>query len=97
VRAGFAAALVTGAIALGGPSPALAAPNCNEFFNNSDGSWTPSHPIIFATPTSQTQIGPSDRFRAGAPGFNGRLGHYLDVRCRLGAGVVQPLGIPKMP
>jgi hypothetical protein len=99
VRARFAVAIVIGwgATTLVGISTALAAPNCNGFFSNSDGSWTPTHPILIGTPTSQTQIGPGDRLRAGAPGLSGRIGRYLDVHSRLGATAVQPLRIPKMP
>jgi hypothetical protein len=75
----------------------MAEPNCNEFFSNSDGSWSPSHPIVIGGPTSQTQIGPSDHFRARDPGLGGRIARSLDVHCRLGATAVRPLGIPRVP
>jgi hypothetical protein len=98
-RTRLAAAIVTGwgAVALIGTSTALAETGCNGFFNNSDGSWTPTHIIVLGSPTSQVQVGPNDRLRAGAPGLSGRLGYYLDVHCRLGATAPQPLRIPKMP
>lgn len=98
-RAGLAAALVTGWITatLAGTSATMAEPNCNEFFSNSDGSWSPSHPIVITGPTSQTQVGPGDHFRAGDPGLGGRIAHSLDVHCRLGATAVRPLGIPRVP
>jgi hypothetical protein len=97
VRAGFVAVLAVGAATLAGISPASAEPNCNEFFNNSDGSWSPTHPIVLASPTSQMTIGPSDRFRPGIPGVNGRIGYYLDTHCRIGAPAARSLGIPKSP
>jgi hypothetical protein len=80
-----------------GLSSADAAIGCSNFFSNFDGSWSPTHPILFAAPTSQVQLVPSDRLRAGAPGLSGRLGRYLDRHCRLGAAVVRPTGIPKVP
>jgi hypothetical protein len=52
-------------------SAALAAPNCTDFFFNSDGSWSPTHPILIAGPTSQTQVTPSDKFR---PPRHARIG-----------------------
>jgi hypothetical protein len=98
-RSGFAVAVVIGcaATAIAGTSAALADPGCNSFFNNPDGSWTPTHPIMIGSPTSQTQLMPSDRLRAGAPGVRGRLGAFLDTHCRLGGNVVRAVGIPKMP
>jgi hypothetical protein len=99
MRPGCAAAIVIAwtAISFAGMSTAVAAPGCSSFFSNADGSWTPTHPILIGAPTSQTQIVPGDRLRAGAPGLSGRLGRYLDVHCRLGATVVRPLRIPKTP
>jgi hypothetical protein len=97
MRNGFMAAIAVGC-ALAGTQAALAAPNCGDFFSNSDGSWSPTHIIMVEAPTSQTQIGPSDRLLAGTPGLSGRLGRYLDVHCRLGGStVVHSLAIPKNP
>ena len=98
-RPGFAVAVVIGSMAAAfvGTSAALADPGCNSFFNNPDGSWTPTHPILIGSPTSQTQIMPSDRLRAGAPGVSGRIGAFLDTHCRLGGNVIHPVRIPKMP
>lgn len=98
-RCGFAAAILVGwiAVTLAGTSAAMADPNCNEFFSNSDGSWSPSHPIVIGGPTSQTQIGPSDRFRTGDPGLGGRIARSLNAHCRQGAAAVRPLGIPRTP
>jgi len=93
VRTAFVAAVVTGCMAAG-MSSASADVNCNEFFGNPDGSWTPTHPIVIGGPASPTQIGPSDRLSQGMPGFSGRLAHYLDVHCRLGGAALR---IPKMP
>ena len=67
--------------ALGSPA-ALAAPTCAEFFSNSDGSWSPTHPIIVAGPASETRIMPSDRFRADMPGLAGRIAASLNANCR---------------
>ena len=89
--------IALGAAAFFGASTAQAEPSCNDFFNNPDGSWTPTHIIVVGSPTSQTQVGPGDRLIAGTPGVKGRLGNYLDVHCRLGATVVRPLRIPKTP
>jgi hypothetical protein len=65
-----------------GSSAALAAPNCAEFFSNSDGSWSPTHPIIVAGPASETRIMPSDRFSVGMPGLSGRIAASLNANCR---------------
>jgi hypothetical protein len=37
-------------------------------FNNANAAWTSTHPILMAAPTSQQQLMPGDRLRAGAPG-----------------------------
>src|ERR1700744_2860187 len=89
--------IVLGAAASFVISAAQAEPNCNGFFNNPDGSWTPTHIIVVGSPTSQTQVGPGDRLIAGTPGVKGRLGSYLDIHCRLGGNAVRPIGIPKIP
>ncbi|WP_213775938.1 hypothetical protein [Bradyrhizobium sp. dw_78] len=62
-------------------SPAHAQANCSEFFYNMDGSWSPTHPIVIAGPTSETTVVPSDKFRPGMPGLAGRIGAYLNSRC----------------
>jgi hypothetical protein len=99
MKAAFAAAAIAvlGAVASTGISAAQAEPNCNGFFNNPDGSWTPTHIIVVGSPTSQTQVGPGDRLIAGTPGVKGRLGNYLDTHCRLGGNAVRPIGIPRVP
>lgn len=74
--------------------PSIAAPNCNGFFANSDGSWSPTHVFVIGGAASPTEINPTDRLRAGAPGFNGRLARYLDTHCRAGGAALR---IPKMP
>jgi hypothetical protein len=88
-------AVTLGTCALG--STAVAAPNCSNFFSNSDGSWTPTHQILMAGPTSQMLVGPGDRFRAGTPGVGGRIGRYLDAHCRFSRASVGPRGIPANP
>jgi hypothetical protein len=66
----------------GAPS-ASAMPACTDFFyNNADGSWSPTHLILMESPTSQTQLFPSDKLRAGMPGLSGRMGAYLNKNCR---------------
>jgi hypothetical protein len=99
LRLGFAVAVGIGwaAVSLMGISTALAEPNCNGFFGNSDGSWTPTHPIMIGSPTAQTQLMPGERLHDGDPGVRGRVGHYLNVHCRLGGNTVRALGIPQMP
>jgi hypothetical protein len=87
--------IALGSSALG--TAAFAGANCSEFFSNSDGSWSPTHPIVLASPTSQAIIGPSDRFRAGVPGMSGRIGRYLDVRCRPSRAAVGVRAIPRTP
>lgn len=99
MRAGIAAVCVVGCltVALIGTPAALADPGCNGFFNNSDGSWSPTHPIMIGSPTAQTQLMPSDRLRPGAPGVYGRVGNYLDVHCRLGGNAGRASLIPRSP
>jgi hypothetical protein len=63
-------------------SPVHAAPNCSNFFYNMDGSWSPTHPIMMASPTTETMVGPGDKFRPGMPGSAGRIGGYLTTHCR---------------
>jgi hypothetical protein len=89
--------ILSGASLLGGASKASAAPNCSNFFSNADGSWTPTHPILMASPTSQTQLEPGDRLRANAPGLGGRIGRYLDTHCRSSRAAVGPGRIPTVP
>jgi hypothetical protein len=100
VQANLRFCMTLGAIALATcalGSTALAAPNCSDFFSSSDGSWTPTHQILIAGPVSQTLVGPGNRFRAGAPGLSGRIGRYLDARCRFSRASVGPRGIPANP
>jgi hypothetical protein len=93
--------LFLGAIAcvLGASSTpaARAAPNCAEFFYNSDGSWSPTHPIVIAGPTSQTQVMPSDKFRPDMPGLGGRIAASLNANCREAKAFVGARNIPKIP
>jgi hypothetical protein len=75
-------ALVSLGLSLFAMTPsARALPNCSEFFYNMDGTWSPTHPIMMAGPTSQTTIGPSDKLGPGMPGLAGRLGAYLNAKC----------------
>jgi hypothetical protein len=78
-------------------SAALAAPNCAEFFSNADGSWSPTHPILIAGATSQTQIMPSDKFRPGMPGLAGRIAASLNHNCRYARSPSGPRNIPRVP
>jgi hypothetical protein len=72
-----------GVVAMGWiSSAAFALPDCHSFFYNPDGSWSPTHNIVMAGPTSQTLIGPTDRFRAGMPGMAGTIGASLNTNCR---------------
>jgi len=89
--------IMSGASLLGGASAASAAANCSNFFSNADGSWTPTHPILMAGPTSQTPLEPGDRLRAGAPSLGGRIGRYLDTHCRSSRAAVGPGRIPTVP
>jgi hypothetical protein len=75
---------------------AQAAPSCTDFFYNMDGTWSPTHPIMMAGPTSETTIGPGEKFRRGMPGLGGRLGFYLDTHC---PNMRLPVGrsIPRVP
>ena len=59
-----ASLIVLGAAVFTGISAAQAEPNCNGFFNNPDGSWTPTHIIVVGSPTSQT---PTATARPRAP------------------------------
>ncbi|WP_157809918.1 hypothetical protein [Bradyrhizobium canariense] len=77
-------------------SSAQAAPNCSEFFYNMDGSWSPTHPIMMTSPTAETMVGPSDKFRPGMPGLAGRIGGYLNVHCR-NMGLSTGPRIPRSP
>jgi len=99
--AGLRACFFLGAIACASgalsTSAALAAPNCTDFFFNSDGSWSPTHPILIAGPTSQTQVMPSDKFRPGMPGLGGRIAASLNASCRYARTSVGPRNIPKVP
>jgi hypothetical protein len=75
--------LALGVVAMGWiSSAAVALPDCHNFFYNPDGSWSPTHNIVIASPTSQTLVGPNDRFRAGMPGLAGRIGASLTANCR---------------
>lgn len=85
------------AASLIGISTAVAETSCNGFFNNSDGSWTPTHPIMIGAPTSQTQLMPSDRLRDGDPGVKGSVAHFLNLHCRAGGITGRALNIPQMP
>jgi hypothetical protein len=78
-------------------SSASAMPACTDFFyNNADGSWSPTHLILMGSPTSQTQLFPSDKLRAGMPGLAGRMGAYLNKTCRNEAPTMKQ-GIPLKP
>jgi hypothetical protein len=82
-KAKIQVALVMGGLALCATTQAaLAAPDCTNFFYNMDGSWSPTHPIVIASPTSQTMIVPADKFRRGMPGLAGRIAGSLNANCR---------------
>ena len=89
-----AIACVLGALAT---SATLAAPNCANFFYNSDDSWSPTHPILFEGPTSRTQVMPSDKFHSGMPGIGGRIAASLNASCRYARTSAGPRNIPKVP
>jgi hypothetical protein len=89
----FTLALISAGLA----SPALAGPNCSSFFANADGSWSPTHPFMFATPTSETQLMPSDRILPQMTGAQGVLARYLNARCRFERPTVGPGRIPLIP
>jgi hypothetical protein len=72
-------------------------PNCNDFSSNPDGSWSPSKPFIFATPSSQTQIMPSEKMQPQMPGARGWLARYLNARCRFGRPNEGAGRIPRVP
>jgi hypothetical protein len=78
-------------------SPALAAPNCTNFFYNSDDSWSPTHPILFEGPTSRTEVMPSDKFRTGMPGIGGRIVASLNASCRYARTSAGTRNIPEVP
>lgn len=77
--------------------PAFAAPNCNNFFSNADGSWSPTHPIVIAGPSSQTVITPSDKFQSWMPGLSGRIARSLNVNCRYQRAQIGVRNIPRIP
>jgi hypothetical protein len=89
--------LVFGMMAAGAISPASAMPNCTDYFPNPDGSWSPTHPILVASPSSQTQLLPSDKLRSDLPGVRGRFSRYLNARCRFVRPSVGPQRIPLNP
>ncbi len=78
-------------------TPALAAPNCNSFFSNADGSWSPTHPIVIAGPASQAVITPSDKFQSWMPGLAGRIARSLNVHCRYQRAQIGVHNIPRIP
>jgi hypothetical protein len=52
---------------------------------------------MFATPTSETQIMPSDRMLPQMTGAQGVLARYLNARCRFERPTVGPGRIPLTP
>jgi hypothetical protein len=78
-------------------APASAGPNCASFISNADGSWSPTHPFMYATPTSQTQLMPSDKMIPQMTGAAGRLARYLNARCRSERSTVGAGRIPLNP
>jgi hypothetical protein len=91
IEAGLA---IVGLALCAATSAALAAPNCNSFFYNADGSWSSTHVIVIAGPASQTIIGPADKLRRGTPGLFGRIAASLDANCHF---MVPARGIPRVP
>ena len=89
--------LALGVIAAGALSPVSAMPDCSDFFYDSDGEWSPTHPIIIAGPSSQTQLLPSDKLRSEFRGVQGHVGRYLNARCRFVRLSVGPRRIPLNP
>ena len=87
----------SGMLLLSAMSPASAGPNCASFISNTDGSWSPTHPFMFATPTSQTQLMPSDRMLPQMPGARGHLARYLNASCRSERASVGVRRIPLNP
>ena len=78
-------------------SPASADPSCASFMSNADGSWSPTHPYLFATPTTQTELVPSDKMLPNMPGAAGRLARYLNAQCRSERSTVSAGRIPRIP
>ena len=88
--------LVIGGLTLCDDAVALAAPSCTDFFYNMDGSWSPTHPIMIASPASQTMIVPAHKFRRGMPGLAGRIAASLSANCRF-MGPSTERRIPRVP
>lgn len=78
-------------------SQASEGPNCANFNSNFDGSWSPTTVFLFATPTSQTRLMPSDKMRPEMPGVQGHLARYLNARCRSERSTVGTRRIPLNP
>jgi hypothetical protein len=73
------------------------AQSCSDYFYNGDGSWSPTHPIMFVRPTSRGGIGPRMRFRAGMRGPAGRLPAISTLKCRNIVPNLERQTIPRMP
>lgn len=78
-------------------SSAAEGPDCANFNSNFDGSWSPTTVFVFATPTTQTRLMPSDRMRPEMPGVQGFLARYLNARCRSERPTVGARRIPRVP
>jgi len=78
-------------------APVSAEPSCASFMSNADGSWSPTHPYLYATPTTQTELVPSDKMLPNMPGAAGRLARYLEARCRTERSTVSAGRIPRIP
>jgi hypothetical protein len=78
-------------------SAALAALNCNEYFHNPDGSWSPTHPIVIVGLTGQRTVMPGDKFCQNMLGLYGRIASSLNASCRSERRFVGPRNIPRMP
>jgi hypothetical protein len=78
-------------------SPVSAGPNCTDFMSNADGSWSPTHVYIYATPTSQTRLMPTDKMLPQMSCAQGQLAGYLNARCRSERSTVSQGRIPRIP
>jgi hypothetical protein len=90
---GYGMLLMTATAALA----ASEGPDCGSFFYNADGSWSPTHPYMIATPTSQTLLTPSEKLRPNLPGAQGWVARYLNAQCRFEQSTVSGRRIPLVP
>ncbi len=59
------------------PLASMPALSCADFRRNSDGSWSPTHTLLFGN----VAMSPGTRFQAGMKIFGSDLGATLTARC----------------